>query len=322
MAQKPPRSEDPYSGPGPTKSTEPIRLLDFQKRFATDEACEQHLFKVRWPNGFACPECGCSKYYRIEKRRLYQCAECRHQTSVTAGTVIHRSHLPLRNWFWAIFLCATDKRGHSATLLAEELGLSYQTAWHVLHKLRSAMAERDFRYVLAGVVELDDAYFGGGSDEGTEPLRRHSGRGTTKTKVAIGLATTDEKPLYVKMQVLPALTAEELSGFVLDNVDPEASVLTDAFKGFLGLSDIVSKHEMKVYAKEPAEFLKWIHIVISNAKAFITGTYHGLGEKHLQAYLDEFCYRFNRRFRHDEIFSRLLAACVDGNPLTYAELTA
>lgn len=118
------------------------------------------------------------------------------------------------------------------------------------------------------------------------------------------------------------MTSEELSGFVLDNVDPESSVVTDVFNGYLGLSDIVSKHGMKVYAREPAEFLKWLHIIISNAKTFIMGTYHGLGAKHLQAYLDEFCYQFSQLSRHNEIFSRLLTACVDGSPLTYAELTA
>lgn len=321
MALESTKSDHPFSVPAPTKSTEPVRLLDFQRRFATDEACEQHLFAVRWPEGFVCPRCGCPKCYRIKKRGLYQCAECRYQASATAGTVMHRSHLPLRKWFWAIYLCATDKRGHSATALTGELEISYHTAWHVLHKLRNAMAERELRYILSGVVEVDDAYFGGEQDKDTENVR-HSGRGTTKTKVAIGLATANDKPLYVKMQVLPVLTAEELSGFVLDRVDPDACVVTDSFKGYLGLSDIVSKHEMKVYAKEPAEFLKWIHTIISNAKAFIMGTYHGLDAKHLQAYLDEFCYRFNRRAKREEIFSRLLAACVDGCPLTYAELVA
>jgi len=111
---------------------------------------------------------------------------------------MHRNYLPLRKWFWAIYLCATDKRGHSATALTGELEISYHTTWHMLHKLRNAMAERELRYILSGVVEVDDAYFGGKQDKNTETVR-HSGRGTTKTKVAIGLATANDKPIHVKM---------------------------------------------------------------------------------------------------------------------------
>ena len=259
--------------------------------------------------------------YKIKGRGLYQCAQCRHQTSVTAGTDMHRSHLPLRKWFWAIFLCVTDKRGRSALALSRDLQITYRAAWLLLHKLRESMNERDFLYVLSGVVELDDAYFGSGRAE--KPTRkRRTGRGTTKAKVVIGLSMHNGNPAFLKMKVLPVLNAEELCGFALDNIDPGATVVTDAFQGYQGLEDIVRWHEAKVYAQQPPEFLKWIHTVIANAKAYIMGTYHGLSPKHLQAYLDEFCFRFNRRFKPEELFSCTLAACVDGSWITYAELTA
>lgn len=235
---------------------------------------------------------------------------------------MHRSHIPLRKWFWAIYLCVTDKRGRSALSLSWDLQIGYHAAWLMLHKLREAMSERDFHYMLSGVVEVDDAYFGGKPDKEESGDKRLTGRGTAKAKVVVGLATEHDKPVYVKMQVVPVLNSEELSGFVLDNVDPEAVVVTDAFKGYLGLGELVHQHEAKIYAKQPPEFLKWIHIIIANAKAYIMGTYHGLDAKHLQAYLDEFCYRFNRRFKPAELFSRTLAACVDGPWITYAELTA
>jgi transposase-like protein len=298
-----------------------MSLLDFQKRFATDEACTQHLFKVQWPDGFVCPKCEHTKYYWIKGRSLYQCARCRRQTSVTAGTNMRRSHLPLHKWFWAIFLCATDKRGCSAISLMRSLDITYRAAWLLLHKLRNSMNERDFQYILSGEVALDDAYFGSGRAE--KPTRkRRTGRGTTKAKVVIGLSMQNGNPVFLKMKVLPVLNAEELCGFTLDNIDPGATVVTDAFQGYQGLEDIVRWHEAKVYAQQPPEFLKWIHTVIANAKAYIMGTYHGLSPKHLQAYLDEFCFRFNRRFKPEELFSRTLAACVDGSWITYAELTA
>lgn len=304
-----------------TKCTEPMGLLDFQKRFATEEACLEYLFKVRWPQGFICPKCQHTKYYWIKKRKLCQCAKCRRQTSVTAGTNMECSHLPLHKWFWAIYLCATDKRGCSAMSLMRNLGISYHAAWLLLHKLRMAMNERDFQYILSGVVELDDAYFSSGRVK--KPTRKRcQGRGTTKAKVVVGLSLHNGNPAFLKMKVLPALDAEELCGFALDHVDPDATVITDAYHGYQGLAAIVASHETKVYSQQPPEFLKWVHTIIANAKAYIMGTYHGLGPKHLQAYLDEFCFRFNRRFKPDELFSRTLAACVDGPFISYAELTA
>ena len=305
----------------PTKNTEPITLAEFHKRFATEEACEQYLFKVRWPDGFVCPICGTRKYYWLKGRRLCQCAKCRRQTSVTAGTVMHRTRLPLRYWFPAMYLCATDKRGCSALSLMRILDVVYESAWLMLHKIRAAMGDRDFLYLLSGMVEVDDAYIGGEShnDPGSH---EHSGRGTTKSKVAIGLSLTEKnKPAYLKMRVVDAMTAEELTGFVQDNVEPGSQVITDFLGSYATVGELGYDHECKVYDKEQPEYLKWIHVIIANAKAYIMGTYHGLDGTHLQAYLDEYCYRFNRRSKSNELFSRLLAACIDRPPLTFAELT-
>jgi len=304
----------------PTKNTEPITLTEFQERFATEEACVRHLFKIRWPNGFVCPSCGKEKCYELHSRGLYQCAHCRYQASVTAGTIMHRAKLPLRYWFLAMFLFATDKRGCSALSLKSRLHICYESAWLMLHKIRKAMGERDFRYMLSGVVEVDDAYFGGVS-ENQPGSHKHTGRGTTKTKTAVGLSLREGKPGFLKMQTVVAMTSEELSGFVLDNVEPGAKVFTDYLNSYNEVGSLGYEHECQLYDWENPEHLKWIHIIISNTKAFIAGTYHGLGSRHFQAYLDEYCFRFNRRFRPDEIFSRLIAACVDCQPFTLAELT-
>src|SRR5579875_2123616 len=131
---------------------QPLSLLEFQERFPTDEACRQHLAALRWPDGYRCPRCQHRKHYPLDARHLYQCAACGYQTSVTAGTLFHKSHIPLRKWFWAIYLLTQDKRGVSASYLSRTLPLRYETAWFMLHKIRRAMADRDQQFRLDGLV--------------------------------------------------------------------------------------------------------------------------------------------------------------------------
>ena len=139
---------------------ESITFGEFRTRFSTEEACRAELFRLRFPNGFVCPKCGCTEYYPVRGRNVFQCRACRHQTSVTAGTVMHRTHLPLTVWFWVIYLCATDKRGISAVQLSRTLGICYESAWYLLHRIRAAMGKRDEKYELSGIVEMDDGYVG------------------------------------------------------------------------------------------------------------------------------------------------------------------
>ena len=135
---------------------ESITFEEFRTRFSTEESCRAELFRLRFPNGFVCPKCGCTEYYPVRGRNTFQCRACRRQTSVTAGTVMHCTHLPLTVWFWAIYLCATDKRGISAVQLSRTLGICYESAWYLLRRIRSAMRQRDEKYELSGIVEMDD----------------------------------------------------------------------------------------------------------------------------------------------------------------------
>ena len=137
---------------------ESITFEEFRTRFSTEDICRAELFRLRFPNGFVCPKCGCTEYYPVRGRNTFQCRACRRQTSVTAGTVMHRTHLPLTAWFWAIYLCATDKRGISAVQLSRTLNICYESAWYLLHRIRCAMAQRDENYALSGIVEMDDGY--------------------------------------------------------------------------------------------------------------------------------------------------------------------
>lgn len=252
-----------------------ISYAMFQNQFSNEGACREYLFISRWKGEYVCPKCGCKQYYFHSNRNLYQCKDCRYQQSLTAGTIMHRSHLPLQTWFWAIFLIAKDKRGYSAAMLSRELDLPYKTAWLLLHRIRKAMTQKNSRYQLSGIVELDDTYFG----KPSKGAKR--GRGTNKTKVVIAVSkTADGKPLYVKMQVIPNLKGTTIGKFAKDNICEQSTIQTDAYHSYRKPLAQKYFHEYDVFSPD-SEMLKWLHILIGNAKAFVIGTYHGLGKKHL-----------------------------------------
>ncbi len=251
---------------------EPINLLQFQKKFNSEEACHQHLFKMKWPNGFLCPECSNSQAYEIQTRTLplYECTECRHQTTVKVGTILEKSRIDLVKWCWAIFLVAHDKRGVSATYLKEELELSYQTAWTIHHKICKAMGDRDASYTLSGLVELDDAFFGAPTEGGKR------GRGTDQTKVLVGLSLNKQgAPQYLKMKVIPDVKGITLMEFAEKNIVPGSTINSDAYSSYFALAKSYDHQPLKFNVVENPDHLKWIHTIISNAKAFIGGTYTG-----------------------------------------------
>lgn len=294
-----------------------LHITEFQKTFATEKNCLDYLFKLKWPSGFTCPKCGHTKYYLIEKRNLYQCAKCKKQNSITAGTLLHRSHLPVLKWFWAIYLVSRDKRGYSALSLKNALNVSYPTAWLLFHKIRTAMVNKDKDYILAGLALIDDVYFGGAKGG------KKRGRGTEKTKVLVAVSLNkDNKPLFAKMEVVKNLEDETISIAISKMVESGSILRSDAYKSLANLKDYV--HEITVASTDMARarvVFKWLNIIVSNAKSYILGTYHGLPEKHLARYLNEYCYRLNRRHCEHIIFGKLVNACVITPPKTYAELT-
>lgn len=297
---------------------EAMTLLEFQERFSSEESCREHLYKMRWSKGFVCPKCGVKgEPFNVVTRNLYQCKHCGYQASVTAGTVMEKTRISLQKWFWAMYLMSNDKRGCSATQLSVELGLCYSTAWFLCHRIRSAMGERDTQYVLDGYIEVDDAFFGAPTSNGKR------GRGTDKSVVLVGLSLNEKGyPQYAKMEVTPNVQSETVSAFVEENVEKGSTVASDGYSSYKVLAEKGYVHEGKVCdpVSHP-EHLRWLHTIISNAKTFIMGTYHGLSKRHLQSYLDEFCYRFNRRRFTLQHFDRTLFACVLASKLTYAELT-
>lgn len=297
---------------------EMMNLIQFQRLFATEYACQDHLFKMKWRDGYKCEKCGHDQYYETKTRKLklIECKSCRYQATVTVGTVMERTRTDLVKWFLAIFLIAYDKRGISATLLSEQIEVTYKTAWLMLHKIRKAMSERDAQYTLGGIVELDDAFFGAPTEGGKR------GRGTEKTQVLVGLSLNEKgHPLYVKMEVIPDVKGTTLVKFANASIDAGSTINSDALHSYRALAKAGFQHEAKEFDPvESPDHLQWLHTVISNVKAFIGGTFHGLAEKHFQSYLNEFCYRFNRRKFKGEGFNRLLACCASTPTITYSEL--
>lgn len=270
-----------------------ITFSDFRSLFATEKACREQLYRVRFPKGFVCPKCGSTHYDYIGSRHLYQCKHCRKQISVTSGTVMHHTHLPLTTWFWAIYLVATDKRGISAKALSKQLGIAYASAWNLLRRIRAAMGQRDSDYKLFGLVSVDETYLGGPKAGGKR------GRGTGRAKMAVALSLGNKKrPRFLRLQIVPDVKKVTLKAFLDKNVDANGDVVSDGFSSYKGISDNVSLS---------ASELRWLHKAISNFKTFIQGTYHGRCTQ-WQDYMNEYCFRFNRRFFEKQIFFRLLRA--------------
>ncbi len=274
-----------------------ITFKEFRECYNSEEACRAELFRLRFPKGFVCPKCGCEEYYPIRSRNTCQCRSCRRQTSVTAGTVMHRTHLPLTLWFWAIYLCAADKRGISAVQLSRTLGICYDSARHLMSRIRTAMGQRDEKYLLCGIVELDDGYVGGPAHNGKR------GRGADKAKIVAALSKTETGiPLFTKMKVVENIQGKTLQEIIDQNFAPQTKVECDGYRSYLNL-----EHVELCAKKYKTGDLHWLHKAISNLKAFLLGTYHGRCT-HIQAYLDEYCFRFNRRMTGNQIFLRLTRA--------------
>jgi ISXO2 transposase-like protein/transposase-like zinc ribbon protein len=295
----------------------PGSLPEFEVRFPDDAACARWLFEKRWPQGFRCPGCGHDKGWELGRGTLLvECARCHRQTSVTAGTVLHRSHPPLELWFLAAWLVATHKNGISARQLWPQLGLgSYKTAWLLLRKLRRAMVDPG-REPLAGLVEVDETSLPFRAEG--EPVR--PGRSDDGKLLLAGAVEIEGKgPGRVRLAVIGDHAAESLGGFVAGDVAGGGTVVSDGWPGYERPKDV--EHDPRVIGDAPAHLvLPWIHRVFANAKRWALGVYHGLRSAHLQAYLDEFVFRFNRRHNPAAAFERLLGLGLTLEPATYQML--
>jgi transposase-like protein len=295
---------------------------EFDAQFASEEACREYLFRLRWPDGFVCPRCGGPGGW-LTKRGLVMCRGCGYQASLTAGTIFEGSRKPLHTWFRAVWAVTTDKGGVSALGVQRVLGLgSYQTAWTWLHKLRRAMVRPD-QDRLSGRVEVDESHIGGIS-------HGHEGRrGGNKALVVIAAQEDGRGIGRIRMQRVPDASAESLEDFVVKAISQGSVVHTDGWSGYAGLAARGYVHESTPQKRldlpgADADLLPRVHRVASLMKRWVLGTHQGaVSHEHLDCYLDEFTFRFNRRTSasRGKLFYRLAQQAVQVSPVPFASLT-
>ncbi len=295
----------------------PRTLMELERRFATEDACRQYLFQLRWPDGFVCPRCGATQAWPMHTGR-WLCAGCRYQASVTAGTIFQDSHLPLTTWFRALWYVTTQKPGVSALGLQRVLGLgSYKTAWAMLHKLRRAMV-RPGRERLRGTVEVDETYWGA-EEPGVV------GRWTEAKALLLVAAEADGAGIgRIRLRRLSALTRAQAHQFIAAAIEPGSVVRTDGLNIYEGLTGYV--HDRQVQRQQPAgeHLLPRVHRVVSLLKRWLLGTHQGaISHEHLDDYLDEFTFRFNRRksASRGKLFYRLAQQAVQVEPVPFGSLS-
>lgn len=293
----------------------PKSLREFTQRFGTESDCEDFLFRVRYPNGFVCPRCGIGRGWSLEGKRLVECSNG-HKVSLTAGTVLHGTRQELRTWFHAVFFVSTLTPGISALQFQRQLGLTrYETAFQMLHKVRSALVAPE-RELLHREVEVDETFIGGKDPD-------QDGRGGDKVLVVGAIEVRPfskprtgkrgERAGRLRLDVVADASANSLAGFVEQEVERGAIVHTDGWDGYRRLQRSGYRHRRIVQGKgrKAKPILPHIHRVFSNLKAWLHGTHHGRIEpKYLQTYLNEYTFRFNRRFWPGPAFLRALTIMV------------
>lgn len=300
-----------------------MSLIDFITEFPDEASCKQKFKEYREQVGVVCAKCDGKEHYWKKDKEQYECKSCKTRTTLKSGTVMHKSKLPYRYWFITMHLLTSTKKSFSAKEIQRQLGHKrYAPIWHMVHKLRETMGKRDEEYILAGRIELDEGYFSTEikTEEKDKPLKR--GRGSQRKSKVLVMAESEmvenpkpgKKPRrvgYLKMRVIDDLTKETINKNVKELATNATEVDTDDSTSYTELKNYIPKHNAEVIPKEKVgEILPWVHIAISNAKRQLLNTFHDIKPEYLQSYLDEFCYKFNRRYFGEALFNRLLVASV------------
>ena len=293
-----------------------LSLKEFISKFGTKVKCEEWLENLRWPNGFQCPKCGSYQYCIVwhGSAKTFQCDHCRSQTTLTSGTVFHKSKIALTTWFQAMFLMTQSKNSIAALELMRVLGICYRSAWRLKHKLIQAMTEREERRLLSGRIEVDDSYFGG------ERTGGKVGRGSENKIPFIAAVQTDGDghPMSADFKRVKTFSTKEVSQWAEKAIGKGSLVVSDGLACFRGVEREGVVHSPRVAGsgKKGAgmECFKWVNTILGNLKNSIKGTYHSVKfGKYADRYLGEFQYRFNRRQNLGTIMIRLAVACIQSS---------
>jgi hypothetical protein len=304
-------------------------LIEFQKLFPDEEACLKYLEAKRWGEGFCCSRCGHNAASILTTRgRRRECLGCGYQESVTSNTIFHKTRTPLLKWFYMIFFLAIHKKPPSVLQLQKDLGIgSYKTAWAMAGRIRAAMAQETQEDQLAGLLELDDAYYGG-------VAQGKRGRGADGKKAVVVAVSKDEawsdkgeRPHKIAFQVADTINADVIDQLSRRQIVKGSKVVTD---GLAANTSAMKRREGEVRhqsvvlngdKKKIQGHFKWVHVTISNSKRLILGIHHSIAPKNLVGYLSEFAWRFNRR-NSPFIFHQLTSACLKRAPITLQDLLA
>jgi hypothetical protein len=288
--------------------------------FPDNASCASFLLKLRWPDGFVCPVCNQTSKTWLESRNRLECRICHHQTYLTAGTIFDKTRTPLTTWFEAAWHLTTAKIGMSAKTLERTIGTSYEVAWMLLHRYRVAMVNTE-RKQLSGNIEVDETFVGGADTGGKR------GRGSSKSIVVIAVEIKDPEGFgRVRMRHIPDSSGNSLVPFICDVVAPGSVIRTDGWNGYNGVVKQGYQREIVVqsFSDDPAHVtMPGVHRIASLLKRLILGTYQGSPLPiHLQSYLEEYTFRFNRRKSGSRglLFRRLLEQVVVTTPVTSIDI--
>ncbi len=306
-----------------------MNLIKFLDEFPDEASCRAKFKGYRDKEGVTCRRCGHTEHYWLKSIEKYECKKCKARTSLRSGTVMHASNLPFRYWFIAMHLLTSTKKSFSALELQRQIGHKfYEPVWFMLKKLHATMGIRDSQYQLDDVVEVDEGFFSSvdtDKDENEEEKPKR-GRGSQKKSTVMVLAKTvyDGKPKkkhqkvskfrYVKMVVMDNLKGSSVDKVITGHVSPTSIVKSDDYKSYSNIKNLVDIHVNRaVPPKESGNYLPWGHTMIANAKRTLLGIHHMVSDKYIQGYLDDFCYKVNRRYYGEKLFDRLLIASVSVN---------
>jgi len=299
-----------------------MKILSFSKRFPDEQACRTYLKEQREKQGITCKKCGGHKHYWLENQEIWKCAACHSWTNLKAGTIMHKSKLPVRTWFECIHLMTATKKSISALEMQKQLAIwhSYQPVWYMMQKIRVAMGKRDKNYQLQGEIEVDDSFFKIVDTELDDNDDQSRGRGSARQQKVLVMVESAPNPKqvnphkkdrimgFVKMVTMDDLSAIGINYELQKSIRPTAHIITDGYRGYATAP--INHTAMIVPPKEAGKKLPWVHTMISNAKRVLRGTHHSIGKHYMQNYLNEFTYKLNRRTFSTDLFDRMITCSV------------